>query len=282
MSTAKADFTGQVALIATMHGKQAAFAAPLRQLGFTVQTPEGFDTDQFGTFSGEVERSGDMLNAARAKARAAFLYSGKSADWVIASEGAFGPSRVVPMLAEARELVLAWRPADDHEVVVTRTSFETNFSHLDVTGETTDAELATWLDRIGFPDHAIIVREGHTPVKKAHRSGFTLSWLASTFSGPIRLETDMRAHLNPTRMGEISILGSELAERLSYPCPTCAQPGFGLTGVERGLPCEACGTPTELVLSEIWSCGACDHTQSRSRSDSRTHASAGECPICNP
>jgi hypothetical protein len=283
LSAAEADFTGQLALIATMHGKQAAFAGPLQTLGFTVQTPEDFDTDRFGTFSGEVERAGDMLDAARAKARAAFLHAGGTADWVIASEGAFGPSAALPMLAQGRELVLAWRPVDDHEVVVTRASFDTNFSHFDITPDRPqEAELQAWLDRIGFPDHAIIVRDGNRSVKKGLKSAFAIGESISAISGPIRLETDMRAHLNPTRMGQLSILGSILAERLACPCPTCAQPGFGRAGVEPGLPCGACGTPTELVLNEIWSCSACDHTQKRARTDGRTEAEPGECPACNP
>lgn len=279
MSGAKAEFSGRVALIATAHGKQAAFAPPLERLGFTVQTPEGFDTDRFGTFSGEVERQGDMLNAARVKARAAFVHSGRSADWVIASEGAFGPSRIVPLLAEAKELALAWRPSDDLEVVATRASFETNFAHLDVTPQ---ADLDRFLGRAGFPDHALIVRKGERVAAKAVTARDVLDrWIAKA-DAPVRLETDMRAHLNPTRMGEIAHLADTLAERLATPCPSCHAPGFGRTGIEPGLPCEACGTPTELVLREHWSCGACGHAETRPRADGRTSADPGECPVCNP
>ncbi len=279
MSEAKADFTGQVALIATMHGKQAAFAPPLTGLGFTIHTLEGFDTDRFGTFSGEVERKGDMLDAARAKARAAFVHSGETVDWVIASEGAFGPSRVVPMLAETKELALAWRPVDDLEIVATRASFETNFAHLDLTP---DADLDRFLERIGFPEHALIMRDGDRVTAKAIMDHRTLASRITTATASVRLETDMRAHLNPTRMGEVSKLADSLAVRLSTPCPGCTQPGFGRTGVEAGLPCEACGTATEWVAQEVWSCRACGYCESRPRADRRTHADPGNCPICNP
>jgi hypothetical protein len=279
LSEAKAGFSGQVALIATAHGKQAAFAPPLERVGFTVQTPEGLDTDRFGTFSGEVERQGDMLDAARAKARAAFVHSGSSADWVIASEGAFGPSRLVPLLAEAKELALAWRPADDLEVIATQAGFDTNFAHLDVTPQ---ADLAGFLARAGFPDHALIVRTGGDVAAKAVTDRGTLDrWIAGA-DAPVRLETDMRAHLNPTRMGEIGQLAETLAERLATPCPSCQAPGFGRTWIEPGLPCEACGTPTDLVLRELWSCGACGHEEARPRADGRTSADPGECPVCNP
>ncbi len=279
MREARTDFTGQVALIATMHGKEAAFAPPLERLGFTVQTPEGFDTDRFGTFSGEVERQGDMLDAARAKARAAFLQSGEQADWVIASEGAFGPSRAVPMLAEAKELVLAWSPANDHEVVVTQASFETNFAHLELTES---ADLDAFLGRVGFPDHAVIIRNGDVVVAKAVTTPDVLDrWLAKA-TGAVKIETDMRAHLNPTRMSELTKLAERLALRLATPCPNCARPGFGRTAVETGLPCQACGAPTDLVAFEIWSCTACEHSEDRPRLDARDFADPGECPSCNP
>lgn len=279
MCRAKADFAGQVALIATAHGKDAAFAPPLRRLGFTLQTPDGFDTDRFGSFSGEVERQGDMLDAARAKARAAFVHSGQSADWVIASEGAFGPSRAVPMLAEAKELAFAWRPADDLEVVASRASFETNFGHLEVTP---DADLEGFLARAGFPEHALIVRAGDAVLAKAVTARADLDRAIATAGAPVRLETDMRAHLNPTRMGEIAALADMLADRLATPCPSCAAPGFGRTGVETGLPCEVCGAPTDLILRERWSCGSCGHYEARARADGRSSADSGECPRCNP
>ncbi len=279
MSEAKADFTGQVALIATMHGKQAAFAPSLQRLGFTIQTPEGFDTDRFGTFSGEVKRQGDMLDAARAKARAAFLQSGEQADWVIASEGAFGPSRAIPMLAEARELGLAWRPADDHEVVVTRASFETNFAHLDLTAS---ADLEAFLGRVDFPRHALIVRDGDTVMAKAVTARDVLDQWVAKATGAVKIETDMRAHLNPMRMSELTKLAERLALHLATPCPNCAGPGFGRTAVETGLPCEACGTPTDLVARENWSCSACGYLEQRQREDARTHADPGDCSICNP
>ena len=279
MSEAKSDFTGQVALIATLHGKEAAFAPPLTRLGFAVRHPKGFDTDQFGTFSGEVERRGDMLDAARAKARAAFLKEGQRADWVISSEGAFGPSRAVPVLAEAKELALAWRPLDGLEIVAHQTSFETNFAYLDLTPED---DLDGVLDRIGFPDHALIVRDGDQIAAKAVTSRETLDPLLAAASGPIRIETDMRAHLNPTRMGEIARLAESLAQQLATRCPACAAPGFGRTRVEAGLPCAACGAPTDRVAREIWRCGACGHEEDRLRQDGRTRADPGDCALCNP
>ncbi|MGJ3231470.1 MAG: DUF6671 family protein [Oceanicaulis sp.] len=270
-------FTGRTALVATMHGKEAALGPPLEALGFRLKTAETFDTDRFGTFSGEVKRAGDMLEAARAKAQAAFSRSDKQADWIVASEGAFGPSRAVPFLAEARELLLAWRPADGLEVVEQRISFETNFAAEDVPP---GADPSDFLGRIGFPEHAVIVRAGEAILAKGVAGRAELDALIT--GRAVRLETDMRAHLNPTRMAEIARVAENLARRLASPCPACAAPGFGLARVERGLPCAACGTPTERVRLEIHACPACGHEAAHPRADGRTEAEPGDCPACNP
>ena len=57
-----------VAVLATMHGKERVIAPILEQgLGLRVALALGLDTDRFGTFSREVERTGSQLDAARAK-----------------------------------------------------------------------------------------------------------------------------------------------------------------------------------------------------------------------
>jgi hypothetical protein len=271
-------FAGQVALIATMHGKERALAPALEALGFSVRVAGSLDTDRFGTFAGEVERIGTMLDAARAKARAA-VSRPPGADWILASEGAFGPSAAVPMLAEGKELILAWRLSDDLEVTALRTSFETNFAHIDAP----DAPaLDAFLERADFPGHALIVKAGGQVLGKGVQDRAALDRLIGSAKEPVRLETDMRAHLNPTRMGEIARAAEDLAARLASPCPHCSAPGFGLARVERGLPCSACGAATGRVRAEIHACPACGHERRKPRADGLEAADPGECPACNP
>ena len=136
--------------------------------------------------------------------------------------------------------------------------------------------------RVDFPDHAVIVRQGEAVLAKGVRDRAALEALLDTHTGVLRLETDMRAHLNPTRMGEIARLADDLVSRLATPCPACSQAGFGRTCVERGLPCSTCGTPSELVAREIWTCGGCGYSQARPRADGRITADPGECAVCNP
>ncbi|HEY0919662.1 hypothetical protein [Devosia sp.] len=75
--------------LGTKHGKAAAIAPPLGRAGIAVSVPAGLDADAFGTFTGEVPRLGSMLDAARAKARAACEMTGLEAG--IGSEGGYGP-----------------------------------------------------------------------------------------------------------------------------------------------------------------------------------------------
>ncbi len=274
-------FAGQRALIATAHGKRAALAPALEPLGFSVDVVNGLDTDRFGTFAGEVERAGTLMDAARAKVHAAWALD-DTADWVFASEGAFGPSPAVPMLAQARELILAWRCRDGLEVSVLHTSFETNFAHID---DPDGPALDAFLDRIGFPGHAVIVKAGDRVLAKGVQSRPQLDSVLNPLldrAGPLLIQSDMRAHLNPTRMGEIARAARSLAARVATPCPACSAPGFGLARVERGLPCSACATPTDLVALEIHACPACDHQARQPRADGRRAADPGECPACNP
>ena len=60
---------GARAVIATMHGKEQVIAPVLRDaFGLHCNVAEGLDTDAFGTFARERERTGTILEAARAKA----------------------------------------------------------------------------------------------------------------------------------------------------------------------------------------------------------------------
>ncbi len=89
-----------------MHGKERAIGPVLAQgLGLRVALAMGLNTDRFGTFSREIERTGSQLDAARAKIAAGFEYA-PYARVGFASEGSFGPHPYIPFLDLGRELVL--------------------------------------------------------------------------------------------------------------------------------------------------------------------------------
>ena len=76
------------------------------------------------------------------------------------------------------------------------------------------------------------------------------------------LETDMRAHCNPTRMRSIRRLGVSLVRRLRTSCTECSSPGWGWLDTKPGLPCRDCCISTQLTLKEIWGCERAAHAKS--------------------
>jgi len=273
-------------VLATMHAKERAVApAFMDELGLTVVPSAGLDTDQLGTFAGEIPRRGTMLEVAVAKARLGMAATGLPLG--LASEGSFGPHPVVPFLAGGIELLVF---VDDtrglvlHETMVVE---RTNFAHLvTAPGQPLDSFLA----QIGFPAHGLIVRANVGEPQAGLVKGIVersrleeaIAAAAASPDGNARLETDMRAHLNPTRMDSLVPLASRLAQRLASVCPGCIAPGWGRVDVTRGLHCRWCGTPTEMVATEIFGCAACGHREERPRQDGLTEAEPGNCPACNP
>lgn len=276
-------YRGRWAAIATMHGKECAIAPVLcRWFDMAVTTAPGVDTDAFGTFTGEIARRGTMLDAARAKAEIAIARTG--APIGIGSEGAFGPDPHVPLIASGRELLLLREATTGHEIVVSRRT-RTNYDHLTVApGEEIDA----FLTQVGFPQHAVVVRahprDGSPVAKGLTRREDVDAALRAVFAanGKASIETDMRAHLNPTRMRSIGRLARALAARTARRCPSCGAPGFGVVDVERGLPCGDCGTATRRVRAEIYGCAACQAKAKRHERGPRIVADPTWCPMCNP
>jgi hypothetical protein len=167
----------------------------------------------------------------------------------------------------------------------------TNFSHSVIAA---GADPGSWLERIGFPAHAVIVRphrgDPHpsTPspiVRGVHcpqalEQAIRGAALCSA-DGRALLETDMRAHHNPTRMASIRRLAFRLVRRIRTPCSSCGSPGWGLVAREPGLPCGWCGHPTALLRAEIHGCGHCDHRAEVPRCDGLLRADPQHCTYCN-
>ena len=99
-------FRDRLAILATMHRKEQVIAPVLQEaLGLRVEALPGFDTDRFGTFTGEIARAGTQLEAARRKAEAAFRAM-PDAPLALASEGSFGPHPSLAFVPCGIELVL--------------------------------------------------------------------------------------------------------------------------------------------------------------------------------
>lgn len=279
---------GQRAVIATMHGKERVIAPILvHSLGLSVEVPTNFDTDRFGTFTGEIERTGSQLDAARAKIQAAFDHI-PDARVAVASEGSFGPDPVIPFLGLGRELVLLVDRESGLELTGHDATLETNYAHTIV--HDLAAALA-FAERVHFPDHAVIVMgcRGDQPAPDiALHKGIVRTDQVEravqdvlALAGVAFVETDMRAYLNPTRMRAIGRATTDLVRRFRSRCPVCAHPGFDVTERVPGLPCEWCGAATRVVKTEVLSCADCGHHTERPAVDPAT-ADPGQCALCNP
>ena len=96
------------------------------------------------------------------------------------------------------------------------------------------------------------------------------------------VETDMRAHFNPTRMQTLNRLANKLALRLLSLCPKCKTPGWGKIKVQIGLECICCGKETAEIKFNIYGCTKCDHKECILPQDGSRYADPGRCPNCNP
>ncbi len=280
-------YAGRRAILTTMHGKDVAVAPPfaeILELGIVIS--HGVDTDLLGTFTGEVARSGAMLEVAVRKARLGMAKSGLALG--VSSEGSFGPHPGLPFVAGGIELMAF--VDDERGIVIDQLLVTdcTNFSHRRVRAAN---DIENFLSAVGFPDHALIVRPYATPnlppIKKGIQSRPVLESAIrdAIDASPERealVETDMRAHLNPTRMKTIRELSYRLAARLRSQCPSCSMPGWGRVDVSGALPCELCETPTDLPASEVFGCVSCDAREILARGDGMTSAPSSLCGICNP
>jgi hypothetical protein len=268
-------YAGQRVALATQHGKARALAPPLaRRLGLIVE-PVAIDTDAFGTFTGTTPRTGTAADAALAKARAGMAASGLPLG--LASEGSFGPHPWLPFGAGGVETLAFIDAPRGLELTLASVSRRTNFAHHEVSA---GGDIAAFLAGIGFPSHALVVK---SPDGAVLASGVQdMATLAPLAWPGNRLETDMRAHLNPTRLAAIRALAGRLAARLAALCPDCGTPGWGQVDLLRGLPCVSCNQPTQGVLAIIDGCGVCDHRETRPRPDGVTAASPASCDWCNP
>lgn len=277
-------YAGATIALATMHGKAEALAPAFAMLGASLLVPHSIDTDALGTFSGEIPRLQPPLETAIAKARLAMAATGLPLG--LATEGSFGPDPAIGFVPIHRELAVLVDDLHAQVICEWRNSHETNFASCMV-GHASELD-ATRLVRWRFPSHALIVRaEPHGPVIKSLQDRAALDDAIATCavasaSGQARVETDMRAHLNPTRMNQIAALGERLTERLRCRCPRCGAPGFGRIELVTGLPCGWCRRPTDTVMAEIHGCAACPERMRMPRSDGLLHGDPAHCATCNP
>lgn len=276
-------------VISTMHQKDRVIGESLkRTLNARPVVPVGIDTDALGTFTGEVERKDTVLATAIAKARLGMAKTGIR--FGLANEGSFGPHPSIPLLAAGIEVMVL---VDDLREIVVSESLIDDVPRFHNTAVTPKDDLADFLKQAGFPNHGLVVcpdvqqkpsDEGWTKgITDATALRLAIQKAAGlSENGRALIQNDMRAHMNPTRMQSIKRLADTLCQRIKTACPKCTMPGFGKQGMQKGLPCHECGTPTDLARGFIYGCVSCDHTCFKPRDDKLASASPQFCLCCNP
>lgn len=272
--------TRQGALL-TKHEKLTLISEHLADVGISVQETSAFDTDNLGTFSGEVPRSLSPLECAKRKAKLACELTGL--DIGLGSEGSFGGGPMPGFVNWDEEILVMYDKQTDFEIVAyvqgpikvgdfTPLSIEQLRNQLKKFDAnqgwmvSTDTLLAKGLqcfeqvlevlDSHGLADDEILSRR------------------------KVRVSPDFRAMMCPERQDYIRQAAKQLKQRIAAQCPICGTSDFWRVEAVSGAICSACGVPSEHPKAFIKRCRECNHEV---QEDSDTpYIDPGKCQICNP
>jgi hypothetical protein len=277
-------FSNRCASVLTKHGKETVINEVLSSAtGLQVQLTSDYDTDLLGTFTLEMPRHGSQLDAVRKKAQIGMDLL--RTDLGIANEGAFVADPYAGMLPWNNELVILI----DQKYQLEMTGFSS------ASAQNAHAYVHHWeeLEKFAqtalFPSHYLVIK----PTDEYHPQSIknisdtkqlknAFEWaLALSSKGVVYVENDLRAFANPTRMENIRKATVDLANKMNSICPACQMPGYWIQDVQRGLPCNACGMPTDQEVAKIWACLKCDHSDKEGMKVLR-FANPSQCQHCNP
>ena len=224
---------------------------------------ENLDTDQLGTFSGEVERKSPPRETAILKARLGMNSTGLKIG--VASEGSVSPDPAIPFVnSNIEHLVLV---DDENQIVISEVYRSFDITVATIT-TTPNQDITEFLHSADFPNHGLIVRpntEKKSDCIKGIRDLESLTNAIAASSrisadGLVVIESDLRAHFSPSRQKNIAAVANQLAARASRLCPSCQMPGWGRSGYEKGLNCSTCGLENpEAIRQAKISCDNCNH-----------------------
>jgi len=276
------NYSNQSVLLASKHNKQQAIEPVFRQIIGCNLYVEEIDTDQFGTFTGEIPRSLSAYETCVSKAT--YAANEKQCMLSVASEGSFGPHPSNPFIPHAHEIMVFVDLEKNWIIGEQLRTPNTNYKMMTINKETI---LDPFLKSVLFPSHALtlqsadrleVIAKGikdHNQLELCISDGFKKY-------NELFIATDMRAMMNPTRMQTLAELAEKLAIRINSPCPGCGVPGFGFKSVNGHLPCSQCGDDTKMYQYEEWGCIQCNYNEQRPRKDGLTTADPIHCDYCNP
>lgn len=276
-------FQDRKLIIATKHQKEKVIEPIVEQLGVQIFVPTDFDSDQFGTFSGEINRQKSAYETVIDKCLKAM--NQYDYDLGIASEGSFGPHPTLFFAHADDELLVLIDKTNNLEIVAREISLETNFN-----AETISSwgDLEEFAKKATFPSHGLILKDAEKNFSTVIKDIDTWEDLMTHFLalkshfGSVYVETDMRAHRNPTRMNVIKKAAEKLLEKINSFCPNCQTPGYDVEEIIKGLRCEWCHSPTSSTLAFRYECKKCAHTTIKEYPHGKNFESPEYCQYCNP
>lgn len=277
-------FSNRTASVLTKHGKELVFNEVLSSaIGLQVKLTNAYDTDLLGAFTLETPRYGSQLDAVRKKAQIGMELLGT--DLGLANEGAFVADPHAGILPWNNELVILI----DQKLQLEITGFagapaqnaHSYISHWE--------ELEKFAQTALFPSHYLVIKptDEHHPksiknISDINQLKDAFEWASAHSSkGIVFVENDLRAFANPTRMDNIRRAVIDLANKMNSLCPACQMPGYWIQDIQRGLPCNACGMPTNQEIAKIWACLKCQHSDKEGMKVLR-FANPSQCQHCNP
>jgi hypothetical protein len=275
-------YEGRLVVVASRHDKAAAIERPMAKLlGVQLWSPPDLDTDQFGTFSGDVARPGTPIEMLRAKI--ALCRSIFPNPIMIASEGAYAQHPFFPGLALAHEWMIWDDAASGFELIEHKTTITPYYYAARLESS---AQLESLLQRCGWPKLAVTLHAAdltlpsHKGLRSESEIGAAISDLQGAGAQQIHLATDMRAHLHPPRQRTLRHLAAKLARRVRTACPQCQQYGFGARFTETGLACSDCNTPSQQLKARGVRCEHCEYRKYSWHAQGQ--ADPFYCAYCNP
>jgi hypothetical protein len=277
-------FANRKLFVATKHQKETVIVPLLeKNLGVICFTLADFETDNLGTFSGEIIRKNDPLTTLRAKCDQGRAHS--KCDLVIANEGSFGGHPSLLFADADDELLMLKDYQNDLEIVAREISLSTNLNAAKIENE---QQLLAFATQVQFPSHAIILKYYKNNTRTIYKGIQNEVLLLQKFKqlksqfGCAYAETDMRARYNPTRMLVIKKAVEKLIQKINKKCPYCHKPGFDVVKANEGLPCALCNLPTRSFLSNTYQCQVCDHTEEHYFPYGKKTEEPTYCDHCNP
>lgn len=284
LATLGHNYSGARIVLASKHKKLELIKPVFDELIGCELFEAELDTDQLGTFTGEIARPAPPKETAILKARLGMKASNTPVG--IASEGSIGPDPLIPIIhSDIEHMVLV---DDENNIVISEI-----YRSLDIKAATTTTapgnDIDDFLRRADFPNHGLIVRPNDKQFANVFKGITDLNHLTDSINsssehstdGLVIIESDFRAHFSPSRQKNIEHLAKLLALRVTQCCPECKCPGWGRVGYAKGLKCSDCGLfNPEVIRQEILGCVKCEYKALGEVLE--LTLSPARCDFCNP